>query len=259
MTEAASRHPCRRTDQQSDVSLTVYQRAQREKPVGAQSKSCLAVKQQQAKSLPEEDEVGADCLGAAFRGDSDLLANWEPTELSKNPPPEEALVGGEYLGAGAAFLGDSLLLANSAPTELSKNPLEEPAAQHLNVRVWTRVGPSKHDIMHTAAFCGSDGGLEISCSIDAYILTHVRSKLLARSLPAHLQLTQCLLIWHRHMCSSCLLTYGCETLVKCKACLKRMLLWAWPAWVQTSWGTLPGWQTGSQQSCQRNLLLRKTL
>ena len=86
--------------------------------------------------MPEEDLVGVACLGAAFLGDSLLLANWEPTELSKKPPPpEEAFVEEDFLGAGADFLGDSLLLANSAPTELSKNPLEEPAAQHFLVRV----------------------------------------------------------------------------------------------------------------------------
>ena len=84
------------------------------------------------KPPAEEAFVGEDCLraGAAFLGDSLLLANWEPTELSKNPPPEEAFVKEDCLGAGAAFLGDSLLVANWAPTELSKNPLEEPAAQH---------------------------------------------------------------------------------------------------------------------------------
>jgi len=97
----------------------------------AQRKSRLAVKQQQGRSLPEEDVVGAACLGAAFLGDSDLLANWEPTELSKNPPPEEAFVGEDCLGAGAAFLGDSLLVANWAPTEVSKNPFEAPATQSL--------------------------------------------------------------------------------------------------------------------------------
>ena len=136
------------------------------------------MRQQQARSLPEEDLVGAACLGAAFLGDSILLANWEPTLLSKKPPPEDAFVGEEDLGAGAAFLGDSDLLANweptllskkppeeafvgddclgagadflgdsdllpnSAPTELSKNPFEEPAAQHFPVRVWTR-GPKQ--------------------------------------------------------------------------------------------------------------------
>ena len=146
------------------------------------------VVRQQAKSLPEADLAGAACLGAAFLGDSLLLANWEPTELSKNPPeeafvreeclgagadflgdslllanweptelskkpppPEEAFVGEDCLGAGAAFLGDSDLLANWEPTELSKNPLEEPAAQRLNVRVWAKVGPSKHDIMHNCS------------------------------------------------------------------------------------------------------------
>jgi len=77
--------------------------------------------------LPEEDVVGAACLGAAFLGDSDLLANWEPTELSKKPPPEDTLVGKDCLEAGAAFLGDSLLLANWEPTELSKNPPPEEA------------------------------------------------------------------------------------------------------------------------------------
>ena len=55
--------------------------------------------------------MGVVCLGAAFLGDSDLLANWEPTLLSKNPP-EEVFGGEDCLGAGAAFLGDSLLLAN---------------------------------------------------------------------------------------------------------------------------------------------------
>ena len=55
------------------------------------------------------------------------MANWEPTELSKNPPPEEALVGEACLGA--AFLGDSVLVANWAPTELSKNPFEVPASE----------------------------------------------------------------------------------------------------------------------------------
>ena len=78
------------------------------------------------KSLPEEDAlVGVVCLGAAFLGDSLLLANWDPTELSKKPPPEEDFAGEECLGAGAAFLGDSLLLANSEPTDLSKKPPPE--------------------------------------------------------------------------------------------------------------------------------------
>ena len=83
---------------------------------------------------PEEAFVGEDCLGAgaAFLGASDLLANWEPTELSKKPaPPEEAFVGEECLGAGAAFLGDSTRLANWAPTLLSKKPFALPAAQLL--------------------------------------------------------------------------------------------------------------------------------
>ncbi len=63
------------------------------------------------RSLPEA--VGEDCLGAgaAFLGDSLLLAKWEPTELSKKPPPEEAFVGEDCLGAGAAFFGDSDLVA----------------------------------------------------------------------------------------------------------------------------------------------------
>ena len=72
--------------------------------------------------FPEDDLGEGACLGAAFLGDSDLLANWEPTELSKKPFPEDALVGEDCLGAGAAFLGDSLLLANWEPTELSKKP-----------------------------------------------------------------------------------------------------------------------------------------
>ena len=74
------------------------------------------------KPFLEDALVGEDCLGAAFLGDSLLLANWEPTELSKKPPPEEAFGGNDCLGAGAAFLGDSLLLANWEPTELSKKP-----------------------------------------------------------------------------------------------------------------------------------------
>jgi len=106
-----------------------------------------------SKKPPEEAFVGAACVGAAagaaFLGDSLLLANWGPIELSKNPPPEETLVGAACLGA--AFLGDSVLVANWAPTELSKNPFEEPATQHFVVRVWTRLGPSRHDIM----FCCS--------------------------------------------------------------------------------------------------------
>jgi len=85
---------------------------------------------------PEEAFVGADLVGAAFLGDSDLVANWEPTELSKNPPPpEEAFVGEDCLGAGAAFLGDSDLVANSAPTLLSKKPFELPAAKLLVNRI----------------------------------------------------------------------------------------------------------------------------
>ena len=122
------------------------------------------VVRQQAKSLPEADLAGAACLGAAFLGDSLLLANWEPTELSKNPP-EEAFVGEECLGAGADFLGDSLLLANWEPTELSKNPLEEPAAQRLNVRVWAKVGPSKHDIMHNCSTLWQRLALPSTCNI----------------------------------------------------------------------------------------------
>jgi len=120
-----------------------------------------------SKNPPEEAFVGGECLGAgaAFLGDSDLLANWEPTELSKNPPPEEPLVGEDCLGAGAAFLGDSDLLANWEPTELSKNPLEEPAAQRLNVRVWAKVGPSKHDIMHNCSTLWQRLALPSTCNI----------------------------------------------------------------------------------------------
>ncbi len=117
---------------------------------------------------PEEPLVGEDCLGAGadFLGDSLLLANWEPTELSKKPPPpEEAFVGEDCLGAGGAFLGDSDLLANWEPTELSKNPLEEPAAQRLNVRVWAKVGPSKHDIMHNCSTLWQRLALPSTCNI----------------------------------------------------------------------------------------------
>ena len=77
--------------------------------------------------LPEAEAVRAACLGAAFARAADLVANWDPTELSKNPPPEEALVGADCLGAGDAFLRDSLLLAKWEPTELSKNPPPEEA------------------------------------------------------------------------------------------------------------------------------------
>ena len=41
--------------------------------------------------MPEADAAGEALLGAAFLGVSDmvsdLLANWEPTALSKKPPP----------------------------------------------------------------------------------------------------------------------------------------------------------------------------
>jgi len=57
-------------------------------------------------------------LGAAFLGDSDLLANWEPTELSKNPPPEDAFVEADSLGA--AFLGALDPLVDWAATLLSR-------------------------------------------------------------------------------------------------------------------------------------------
>jgi len=77
--------------------------------------------------------VGVACLGAAFLGDSDLLANWAPTLLSKKPP-EEAFVGVACLGA--AFLGDSDLLANWAPTLLSKNPFEVPAVPLIVIRFY---------------------------------------------------------------------------------------------------------------------------
>ena len=44
-----------------------------------------------ARNVPEAEAVGAAFLGAAFLGVSglvsDLLANWEPTALSKKPPP----------------------------------------------------------------------------------------------------------------------------------------------------------------------------
>jgi len=105
----------------------------------------------------EEGFVGEECLGAgaAFLGDSDLLANWEPTELSKKPPPEEAFVGEDCLGAGAAFLGDSLLLANWAPTELSKNPLEEPAAQHSLSESGLGRAQANVTMSSTAKSCGS--------------------------------------------------------------------------------------------------------
>ena len=55
------------------------------------------------------------------------------------------MVGAACLGAGAAFLGDSLLVANWAPTELSKKPFEEPAAQHFLITVWAKIGTSKHN------------------------------------------------------------------------------------------------------------------
>jgi len=86
------------------------------------------------KPPPEEALVGEACLGAAFLGDSLLVANWEPTELSKNPPPEEALVGVACLGA--AFLGDSDLLANWAPTLVSKNPFEVPAVPLIVIKFY---------------------------------------------------------------------------------------------------------------------------
>ena len=48
--------------------------------------------------MPEAEAVGA-FLGAAFLGDSDLvsdlLAIWEPTALSKKPPPEEPVTNGQ--------------------------------------------------------------------------------------------------------------------------------------------------------------------
>ncbi len=98
------------------------------------------------KPPPEEAFVGAACLGAVFLGDSLLLSNWEPTELSKNPPPEDALVGEDCLGAGAAFLGDSARLANWAPTELSKNPFEAPARQLPSIATFSRykVNPTSN-------------------------------------------------------------------------------------------------------------------
>ena len=44
-----------------------------------------------ARNVPEAEAEGAAFLGAAFGGVSDLvldlLANCEPTALSKNPPP----------------------------------------------------------------------------------------------------------------------------------------------------------------------------
>jgi len=59
-----------------------------------------------------------------------LVANWEPTELSKNPPsPEEDLEGADFVGA--AFLGAADLVANWEPTELSKKPRELPTTQLL--------------------------------------------------------------------------------------------------------------------------------
>ena len=42
-----------------------------------------------ARIMPEAEAAGAVFLGAAFVGDPDLLANSEPTALSKKPPPEE--------------------------------------------------------------------------------------------------------------------------------------------------------------------------
>lgn len=81
------------------------------------------------KDLPDADGRGADCLGAGLAGAGDLLANSEPTALSKNPPPEVRLVGVDCLGAGLAGAGD--LLANSEPTALSKKPLDVPTCSPI--------------------------------------------------------------------------------------------------------------------------------
>ena len=52
---------------------------------------CLSGGTNTERNAPEAEAVGAALLGAAFLGvsdlGSDLLANWEPTALSKNPPP----------------------------------------------------------------------------------------------------------------------------------------------------------------------------
>ncbi len=84
---------------------------------------------------------------------------------------------------------------------------------------------------------------------------HSRSYLFKAKLFTHAQVFYSLLVWQ--MRNSWMVTYGYETLVKRKACLKR-ILWVWSAWVQPSWETQTCWQTGSQHCCQR-ILLRKSL
>ena len=65
-------------------------------------------------------------MGAAFLGDSDLVANWAPTEPSKNPFPEDALGAAACLGA--AFSGALDPFVDWAATLLSKKDFVEPAA-----------------------------------------------------------------------------------------------------------------------------------
>ena len=40
-----------------------------------------------ARNVPEAEALGAALLRAGILGVSGLLANWEPTALSKKPPP----------------------------------------------------------------------------------------------------------------------------------------------------------------------------
>lgn len=88
----------------------------------------------QIKNLPEAEGAvfwgaacwgaacwGAACLGGVLLGVEALLANSEPTALSKNPG-EAGLAGVDCLGAG--FVGVLGLLANCEPIALSKKPGE---------------------------------------------------------------------------------------------------------------------------------------
>ena len=72
--------------------------------------------------MPEAEAAGAAFWGAAFVGGSDLvsgpLANWEPTALSKKPPPEEPAMEGPF----NLTMASRNNIQGSSVTELHQTP-----------------------------------------------------------------------------------------------------------------------------------------
>ena len=72
--------------------------------------------------MPEAEATGSAFWGAAFVGGSDLvsgpLANWEPTALSKKPPPEEPAMEGPF----NLTMASRNNIQGSSVTELHQTP-----------------------------------------------------------------------------------------------------------------------------------------